>query len=81
MGVETCVTLFFYNCQKKNIFNIFLTFFQAFFFTELALKNWAMMIMRFNPIPIRPFSKGGVGRPSSLYIDSDPPAFIGLRLH
>ena len=30
---------------------------------------------------LRPFSKGG-GRktpPSSLYIDSDPPAFIGLK--
>ena len=51
-----------------------------FFFNELALKNRAMN-MHLNPIPILYFSKGG-GRgtpPPRLYIDLDPPAFIGLN--
>ena len=37
--------------------------------------------MHFNPIALRPFSKGGGAwdAPPRLYIDSDPPAFIGLK--
>ena len=52
-----------------------------FFFNELALKNWATN-MHFNPVPILQglFLRGGWGYapPPRLYIDSDPPAFIGL---
>ena len=52
-----------------------------FFFNELALTNWAMHML-FNPVYL--FSKGflqGGGRqtPPRLYIDSDPPVFIGLK--
>jgi len=49
---------------------------------ELALKNWAMN-MHFNPIRVlQGLFAGGATRNASpspqLYLDSDPPAFIGV---
>ena len=59
-----------YNNSTQNIKVIYLIC-----FNELALKN-RVMNMHFNPLPklIRPFTRGGGG----FFIDSDPPAFIGL---
>ena len=56
--------------------------YRSIFFNVLALKNWTLN-MHFNPIHIISglFLGGGRETPSPRpYIDSDPPAFIGLKL-
>ena len=51
-----------------------------FFIFELAFKNWALN-MHFNPKTNLKglFLGGGRQTPPGLYIDLDPPAFIGLK--